>query len=84
MIVIIKPFNTTLLGIEGFCHWKDGTIAFKKHEGNAGHQESVEMIVLPQTTKNNGELMSQQHAIQKRENGDALLSIIRSIKFLCR
>ena len=42
------------------------------------------MIVLPQTTKNIGELMSQQHAIQKRKNRDALLCIIRSIKFLCR
>ena len=28
--------------------------------------------------------MSQQHAIQKRKKRDALLCIIRSIKFLCR
>ena len=42
------------------------------------------MIALPQMTKNIGELMSQHHAIQKRKNRDALLCIIRSIKFLCR
>ncbi len=42
------------------------------------------MIVLPQTTKNIGELLSQQNAIQKKKNRDALLSIIKSIKFLCR
>ena len=35
-------------------------------------------------TRNIGELMSQQHAIQKRKNRDALLCIITSIKFLCR
>ena len=43
-------------------------------------QNSVAALV----TKNIGELMSQQHAIQKRKNTDALLCIIRSIKFLCR
>ena len=49
------------------------------------HQESVEvMIALSQTTKNIGELMSQPYAIQKMENRDALLCIIRYIKFLCR
>ena len=64
---------------------KNGTIAFKKHERSACHQESVEiMIVLPQTTKNIGELMAQQHAIQNRKNRDVLLCIIRSIKFLFR
>ena len=60
-------------------------MAFKKHERSACHHESVEvMIVLPQTTTNIGELMSQQHAIQKRKNRDALHCIITSIKFLCR
>ena len=42
------------------------------------------MIVLPQTTKNIGELISQQYAIQKMKNRDTLLCILRSIKFLCR
>lgn len=42
------------------------------------------MISLPQTTQNIGELLSQQNAIQKKKNRDALLSIIKAIKFLCR
>ena len=46
-------------------------------------KDSVEiMMVLPLMTKNIGELMSQQQAIEKRENRDALPYIIRSIKFL--
>ncbi len=55
------------------------------HEKSACHKVSVEvMIILPQTTKNIGELLLQQNAIQKKKNRDALLSIIKSIKFLCR
>ena len=69
----------------GFSNWKDGTISFKKHELSSSHREAVDMIInIPATTKNIGELLSQQHAISKEQNREALYQIFVSIKFLCR
>ena len=51
----------------GFSNWKDGTIA--KHEKSASHTEAVEVVVtLPATTRDVGELLSQQYAAQKVKN----------------
>ena len=69
----------------GFSNWKDGTVAFRNHEKSACHHQAVEVIVtLPSTTRDIGELLSQQHAAQKLKNRQALYQILSSIKFLGR
>ncbi len=42
------------------------------------------MAAIPSTTGNVGDLLSHQFATQKRNNQQALLQILSSIKFLCR
>ncbi len=42
------------------------------------------MVTIPSTTGNVGDLLSHQFATQKRNNQQALLQILSSIKFLCR
>jgi hypothetical protein len=57
-------------------------MAFKKQEKSECHREAVEMmIVLPKTTRNVGELLSQQHALQRKNNSDALCNIFVSLSF---
>lgn len=42
------------------------------------------MVTLPSTIHDIGEQLSQQHALQKLRNRQALYQILSSIKFLCR
>ena len=68
-----------------FLKWKDGTIAFRKHEKSACHSEAVEVVVtLPATTRNVGELLSRQYTVQKQNNRQALYQIMKCIRFLSR
>ena len=68
---------------KGFCNWKDGTLSFRKHEQSLCHKEAVEVIVtLPATVNDIGEMMSQQHAIEKERNRKVFLHILSSIRFL--
>ena len=70
---------------QGFCNWKDAIHSFKKHEKSVCHREAVEvMITLPATTRDIGEQLSHQHAIQKEKNRDALYQIFSSVKYLGR
>ena len=47
---------------KGFTYWKEGPKAFKQHRGNDCHREAVDaLVVLPQCTKDVGELMSAEH-----------------------
>ena len=59
-------------------------MSFKKHEKSDCHKSSVECIItLPTTTKDVGEMLSQQHAVQK-VNRETLLQIISAVRFLAR
>jgi len=70
---------------KGFCYWKDATIAFKKHELSECHKEAVQVaIVLPRSCPDVGEMLSSQHAHQKKQNRECLLKIISNLKFLAR
>ena len=42
------------------------------------------MITIPATTPNIGEMLSNQHAISKGKNREALHQIFTAIRFLCR
>ena len=65
--------------------FSDGTTAFRKHEKSASHTEAIEVVVtLPATTRDVGELLSQQYAAQKVKNRDALFQILKCIRFLSR
>ena len=70
---------------KGFNNWKDETVAFWNHEKSASHHEAVEVIdILPSTTRDIGEQLSQQHAAQKLKNRQALDQILSLIRFLGR
>ena len=69
----------------GFSYWKDATIAFKKHESSDCHKEALHVsIVLPEACPDVGEMLSSQHAQQKKQNRDCLLKIVSNLKFLAR
>lgn len=70
---------------KGYSNWKDATLSFKKHELSSCHRESVEMIIsLPMSTKHIGEQLSEQFSRDMEENGNMLLKILSSIRFLAR
>ena len=69
----------------GFSDWKKATEKFKKHESSQCHKESLEqIIVLPSTSKDIGEMFSSQHAAEKEKSRECLLKVIQSLKYLSR
>ena len=71
--------------LKGFSNWKDGTLSIKKHEQSSCHQQAVEvMVTLPATTRDIGEMLSQQHAKEKEGNRKILLKILSNVRFLAR
>ena len=70
---------------KGFSNWKDATASFKKHLQSKAHGEAVEVVViLPKTTKDVRELLSQAHRLQKTNARDMLRLILSSVRFLAR
>ena len=46
----------------GFMNWKDATASFRKHEQSKCHKDAVQvMIVLPKTTRNIGDTLSNEN-----------------------
>ena len=69
----------------GFTGWKDACCGFRKHEVSESHHSAVQAVVLlPLTTREIGEALSERHSKEKAENRGMLLKIISSIRFLCR
>eukprot|EP00731_Ephydatia_muelleri_P006057 Em0003g305a len=63
--------------VTGFPNWKDAIIRFKNHESSGCHREAVERaITLPKVTKDIGELLSEAHSKEKRDNRECLLKIL--------
>ncbi len=70
---------------KGFTYWKEGPKAFKKHQGSDCHREAVDaLVVLPQCTKDIGELQSAEHQAEKARNREILLLVLQNIRFLAR
>ena len=70
---------------KGFKNWKDATISFKNHEASASHKDALQVVVvIPSTCQDVGELLSQEHAREKRENRHCLLCILSNVRFLAR
>ena len=60
-------------------------MAFKSHELSACHLEAVEVIIrLPATTTHIGVHLSQQYALEMKQNKRMLLKVLSSIRFLSR
>ena len=69
----------------GVSNWKDATMKFSNHERSACHKIAVEnMLVLPHTTKDIGEMLSKELEGEKEHNRKMLLYILKAIKFLSR
>ena len=67
---------------KGFCNW---TVCFKKHEQSSCHKEAVEMMIsIPASTRDVGEMLSSQLAIEKKKNREIFLTILACIQFLGR
>ena len=68
----------------GFTNWKDATSVFRKHEASECHHAAIEaVVVLPATTRDVAEILSEEHRKEKAENRTMLLKMI-NIRFLCR
>ena len=68
---------------ESFSNWKHATIKFSSHEGSRCHKEAVlKLILLPSTTKDIGESLSQQHMKEKMERRQCFLKILSRSRFL--
>ena len=70
---------------KGFSNWKDGTIAFKKHESSVSHKEAMQvMVTIPSSCPDVGEMLSKQHAKEKWDNRQCFLKILSNVRFLSR
>ena len=70
---------------KGFCNWKDAVKKFKSHEKSSCHQVAVEkVIVIPQTTKDVGVMLSKEHEKKIMHNRKMLTLILKAIRFLAR
>ena len=68
---------------KGFCNWKDASVCFKKHKQSSCHKEAVEMMIsIPASTRDVGEMLSSQLAIEKKKNREIFLTILACIQFL--
>jgi len=65
---------------EGFNGWKDAVESFKKHEKSSTHLKAVQS----QSKSSIAVQLSTQHAKDQEHNRDALLHIIRALKYLAR
>jgi len=69
----------------GYCNWKDATLAFRKHKLSKAHCEAVEAIVtLPKITSDLGQLLSSTHKREKENARDMLMITLSSIRYLAR
>ena len=66
-----------------FSNWKDATTGFKNHVKSACHREAVKgLVTFLATTRDVGEHLSLEHAVQKVNTQQALLQVLSSVRFL--
>ena len=75
----------SFLALQGFCNWKDGTVAFRQHEKSVCHKLAVEKVItLLATTSDVGEMLSTALARDRANNRHFLLKILSSLQYLAR
>ena len=58
---------------------------FKKRQDSDVHKEAMEKLyILPRTTKDIGESLSQTHAKEKKQNRQYLLKVLQNVRFIAR
>jgi len=67
--------------VKGFSNWKDAIRAFNKHEASDLHKLAVDSL---KCRIDIGEMLSSQHAKEKKINRDYLMKVLSSIRFLAR
>ena len=71
--------------VKGFNNWKDAITLFKKHQDSDVHKEAMEKLyILPRTTKDIDESLSQTHAKEKKQNRQYLLKVLQNVRFIAR
>ena len=66
----------------GFINWKDACASFRKQEASKYHCDVVH--ALTKTQKSVGDMLSQAHSEQRKQNSQMLLTIMQNIQFLGR
>ena len=71
---------------QGFANWKkalEKDKGFDKHEQSEAHKEAIDRyIVIPKTTGDIGEIISEAHSKERFHNRQVLLKILENIRFL--
>ena len=65
--------------VRGFCNWKDATRQFTKHESTLFHKQAMDLL---KTKTDVAEMLSSQHAEEKKRNRQYLLHVITTVRFL--
>ena len=65
--------------VKGFYNWKDATRQLTKHESSNFHKQAVEAL---KSKTDVAEMLSFQHAEEKKENSQYLMHVISTIRFL--
>ncbi|XP_068704855.1 zinc finger MYM-type protein 1-like [Montipora foliosa] len=73
----------------GFCNWKNALEkkkGFQKHESSDSHMEAVaRYVTAPATVIGDvGDLLCEEHALEKSKNRKILLTILSNIRYLAR
>jgi len=71
--------------VKGFNNWKDATTLFKKRQDSDVHKDAMEKLyILPRTTKDIGESLSQTHVKEKKQNRQYLLKVLQNVRVIAR
>ena len=65
--------------VRGFCNWKDATRQLTKHKSSIFHKQAVEVL---KNKTDVVEMLSSQHAEEKKENRQYFMHAISTIRFL--
>jgi len=67
----------------GFKNWKDATISFRDHQSSAVHKTALQLVVdIPASDV--GEVVSTNHARNKKDSRQCLLKILSNVVFLAQ
>lgn len=67
----------------GFFNWKKALQKFEKHESTLAHRQSVDLVQeIPETSKNVGEMLSEEYGKKTRSNRKILMTILSNLQFL--
>ena len=66
----------------GFTNWKDAIAGFNSHAKSDCHKEAMQADQLPKNTGDVAEELNAAHSVEKANNREMFLRILRNIRFL--